>query len=189
MTTTASHPSSAESMIEDTRVRQWKMSLHEAGHAVAGRHLLKRTTRAAVFGNGFGVVDLGGGTDVPISFREAKAAAAGKAAESLASQFDPPEVQFPVLLLEETYPETAGPLVACVAKLMPDETAIARWCIQGCEGQPWLWAKRHRWVYSAAAEFVSEYRREIVDIAAELYERGVVTLETEPVRPAPTRCC
>jgi len=66
---------------------------------------------------------------------------------------------------------------------MPDETAIARWCIQGREGEPRLWTRRHRWVYSAAAEFVAEYEQEILVVAAQLYEKGVVTLEAGPVRP------
>jgi hypothetical protein len=174
MRTTHKRPLSAELTVEDTCVRQWKTCLHEAGHAVAGRRLLKRTTRAAVFGNGSGVADLGGGNDVPISFREAMAAAAGKAAESLADQYAPPELPLPVPL-ERAYPQTAGPL-ARVAKLMPDETAIAKWCIQGREIQPRLWTRRHRWVYSAADGFVSEYQQEIVDIASRLYERGIVTL-------------
>jgi len=175
MRTTHNRPLSCELTAEDTCIRQWKTCLHEAGHAVAGRRLLKRTTGAAVFGNGSGVADLGGGNDVPISFREAMAAAAGKAAESLADQYAPPEEPLPVPL-EITYPQTAGRLAAGVAKMMPDETAIARWCIQGRESQPRLWTRRHRWVYSAADGFVSEYQQEIVDIALRLYERGIVTL-------------
>jgi hypothetical protein len=126
MRTTHNRPLSAELTVEDTCARQWKTCLHEAGHAVAGRRLLKRTTGAAVFGNASGVADLGGGSDVPVSFREAaKAAAAGGAAESLASQWAPPDVPLPVPL-EMAYPRIAGPLAARVAKLMPDETAIAR---------------------------------------------------------------
>ena len=152
-------PSVTELTFEEICIRRWKTCLHEAGHAVAGRHLLKRTTRAAVFGNGAGVADLGGGNDVPVSFREVKAAAA--------------------VPLETAYPQNAGRLAAGVAKMMPDETAIARWCIQGRESQPRLWSRRHRWVYSAAAEFVSEYQREIVAVAAQLYEKGVVTLLAE----------
>ena len=92
-----------------------------------------------------------------------------------ASHCAPPEVPLPVSL-ETAYPQTAGRLAARVAKLMPDETAIARWCIQGRESQPRLWTRRHRWVYSAADGFVSEYQQEIVDIALRLYERGIVTL-------------
>jgi len=109
MRTPHKRPLAKEIMVqEDEGVRRWKTCLHEAGHAVAGRHLLKRATGAAVFGNGSGVANLGNGADVPVSFREAMAAAAGEAAESLADKYAPPEVPLPVPL-ETAYPEIAGP--------------------------------------------------------------------------------
>jgi len=174
-------PMPAPRLTNENTAAPWRTCLHEAGHAVAGWRLLHRTTRAAVFGNGSGVADLGGEGGVPVCFKDAAATAAGKAAESLADLYPPPLVAM-AEPLEKTYPEEAGRLMAGVASLMPDEVAIARWCIEGREDQPNLWAKRHDWVRASASEFVLEYQHEIVETAAGLYARGVITLPAEPAQ-------
>jgi hypothetical protein len=161
------------------RRSRWRTCLHEAGHVVAARRLFGRAGGAAVFEDGSGVADVGRQVDVPASFKDALATAAGAAAESLGERYSPPPVPMPVPL-EVAYPEAAGRLKADVAMLMPDEVAIARWCIHGREGEPDLWARRHGWVQAAAQDFIAEHRHEIVDSATALFGRGIVRLPALP---------
>jgi hypothetical protein len=128
-----------------------------------------------VFGNASGVADLGRDGGIPASFKEAMATAAGKAAESLARKCAPPQVPLPVPL-ETAYPEAAGPLMDRVTGLMTDDTAIARWCIEGREGEAHMWARRHDWVRAAAEDFVAEHQQEIVEVAERLFGRGIMTI-------------
>jgi hypothetical protein len=154
---------------------RWRVSLHEAGHAVAGRHLLRRTARAVVFDDPCGLADLGGEGAVPASFAEALATAAGPAAEVLAEHHAPPESPLAVPL-EVTYAEEVKPLREKVSRCMPDHIAVARWCIGGIEKQPDRWAKRYNWVHREARILVARHRQEIVEPARRLFERGLVTL-------------
>ena len=158
---------------------RWRVCLHEAGHAAAGRHFFKRTTRAVVFSNASGVADTGGGgADVPTSFKGALVTAAGRAAERLVTAYPPPQVALPVPL-EVAYPEPAAHLMADIPILMTDGVAVARWCIEGRETQPDVWAKRHDWVRDAAEDFVAEHQQEIVEAAMGLFARGILTLPAQ----------
>ena len=168
---------------EDPAVRRWKTSLHEAGHAVAGRVAMKRTVRAAVYEAGIGAAYLDI-ESVPRTFEEALAVAAGPAAEALAENHMPPQASPPPPPLTTTHAYAVAPLVAQLRWSPRDAVAIARWCIRGIEDQPDRWAKRFYWIRREADIFVARHRQEIVDVAADLYEQGIVTLEAEPVRPA-----
>jgi hypothetical protein len=157
--------------------------LGAAGHAVAGRHLLRRTARAVVFDDPCGLADLGGNGGVPASFLEALAVAAGPAAEALADLNAPHEAPLP-LPLEVAYAEQVKPLREKLQHCMPDHIALARWCIGGIEKQPDRWANRHNWIHREARIFVARNREEIVEIARRLFPNGLATLsvETEPPR-------
>ena len=147
---------------------------------MAGRTLLKCTTRAAVFGDASGVAQVGS-NGVPSSFKEALAIAAGAAGEKLADLNNPPVVPWPVPL-EVAYPEVAEPMRAGIVALMTDDVAIARWCIDGHERKPAMWSIRHDWLCSSALEFVLEHRHEIFETATSLYGRGIITLPVEPAK-------
>jgi hypothetical protein len=76
---------------EDAGVRRWKTCLHEAGHAVAGHRLLKRTVKATVYDDGTGATYYYRQETAPRSFEEALTVAAGPAAGQLAESYAPPQ--------------------------------------------------------------------------------------------------
>lgn len=160
---------------EDPAIRRWKTCLHEAGHAVAGQRLLKRTVKAAVYDVGLGAayVDIDGG--IPRTFEEALVIAAGPAAESLTKKHFAPEVP-PPPALKAAYPESAPPLMAQLRQSPSDAVAIARWCIGGVEGQPDRWSSRFYWIHREAGIFVARHGQEIVEVARGLFSHGIVTL-------------
>lgn len=187
METTHKRPLAAELMAEDTGTRRWKTCLHEAGHAVAGHWLLKRRVKAAVYEADVGEAYLDIEAAVPRTFEEALSVAAGPAAEELADDMTPPQASPPAPALTVTHAEAVAPLVAQLRQSPRDAVALALWCIRGIEGEPERWAKRFYWIRREAGLFVACHRQEIVAVAAELYARGIVTLEAETVRPMPTR--
>lgn len=160
---------------------RWRAALHESGHVVAGRRLLGRTTRAAVFADGGGIADMGGGSPVPQSDAEALSVAAGIAAGVLADNCPPPQVLMspPV---ETRYPQLAARLKTERQTIISDDTAIARWCIEGVESRPHRWARRHDWIHDQAASFVDAHKLEIFEVATALFGRGVITLPAEPAK-------
>lgn len=161
---------------EDPAARRWKTCLHEAGHAVAGRRLLKRTVTAAVYGDDMGAAYIGTNDVIPRTYEEALSIAAGPAAEALADLHTAPQVSPPPPALATAYPESTAPLVAQLRQSPPDHVAIARWCIRGLERQPERWANRFHWIHREAQFFVGRHQQEIVRAAVGLYERGIVTL-------------
>lgn len=160
---------------------RWRVCMHEAGHAVAGRAALKRAVRAVVYDDNVGAAYLGIADASPRTFEEALAVAAGPAAEALADKYVPPQVPPPVAL-EAAYPELAKPLIAQLRQSPSDAVAIARWCIRGVEKQPERWANRYNWIHREARIFVARHQQEIVDIATGLFTRGIMTLPVEPAR-------
>jgi hypothetical protein len=168
---------------QETSVTRWRSRLHEAGHAVAGHRLLKRTVMAAVYEDGVGAAYLDIKAAIPRTFEEALAIAAGPAVEALADVNAPPQELPPAPPLTATHPEAVAPLVAQLRQSPRDAEAIARWCIRGIEDEPERRIKRFHWIRRQADLFVTRNQQEIVDVAAGLYERGVITLEAEPVRP------
>ncbi len=182
---TKRRPSLAEEIMaqEDAGVRRWKTCLHEAGHAVAGRRLLKRTVTAAVYEDDMGAAYLGAEDAIPRTFEEALSIAAGPAAEALADVHAVPQVSPPAPALTVTYPESATPLVAQLRQSPPDHVAIARWCIGGVENQTERWANRFHWIHREAELFVARHQQEIVDAAEGLYTDGIITL---PMRASET---
>lgn len=169
---------------KDMVASRWRVCLHEAGHAVAGRLVLKRGVRAVVYDDNVGgaYVDV----SIPRTFEEALVIAAGPAAESLVEKYPAPEVP-PPPALKTTYRKTTAPLMADLRQSPSDAAAIARWCIGGVEGQPERWSSRFYWIHREADLFVTRHQGEIVDAATGLYQRGIVTLEADPVRPRPAQ--
>ena len=174
---TKESPVSPESTDRDIAAR-WRVCLHEAGHAVAGRVMLKRTVRAVVYGDNVGAAYLDIADAIPATFGESLAIAAGPAAEALADSHPPPDA--PLLVpLEVTYAEQVIPPREHLRECLPDHIAVARWCIGGIEKQPDRWAKRYNWIHREAQIFVARHRQEIVDVAMVLYVRGITMLQTE----------
>ena len=154
---------------------RWRVCLHEAGHAVAGRRLLRQTARAVVFDDGSGMADHGGNGDAPTSFKEALAVAAGPAAKALADHHVPPKQPLSVPL-EITHAEQIKHLRHRLRECLPDHVALARWCIGGIEEQPDRWTKRYNWIQREARIFVARHQQEIVRAAAALFVRGITSL-------------
>ena len=166
--------------IEDAdRQARWRTCLHEAGHAVAGRALLGDTARAVVFGDDCGGAYLGSDASALATFEQALAVAAGPAAEMLASRYTPPDGA-PAKALETAYGEPAAALRKELRESPTDAAAVARWCIAGVEDQPERWVNRFHWIHREARLFVAGHRDQVVETAAALYGRGIVTLPAEP---------
>ena len=175
----------------DGNLVRWRTCLHEAGHAVAGRLLLKRTIKAVMYADDVGAAYLEIDGAIPRTFEEALAVAAGPAAESLAEQYAPPQAQ-PAPALEAAYPESTAPLEAQLRQSPPDAAAIARWCIGGVEEQPERWVRRFHWIHREALILVARHQQEIVQVATGLFGCGIMAVGTEPVQPtrelAPPNC-
>ena len=169
----------AQALADANRQARWRTCLHEAGHAVAGRVLLGDVARAVVFGDGCGAAYLRSDASSHASFEQALAIATGPAAEMLASRYTPPNGA-PARALEAAYGEPAAALRKGLRESPTDADAIARWCIAGVEDQPERWVNRFHWIHREARLFVAEHQDQIVETAAALYGRGIVTLPAEP---------
>lgn len=156
-------------------VARWKTCLHEAGHAVAGRVLLKRSATAVVYDDDRGAAYLGNDGQIPRTFEDALVIAAGPEAEALADLYAPPPTP-PPAPLTVTHPRGTAPLIAQMRESLPDAVVIARWCIRGIENQPDRWAKRHCWIHREAQFFVGRHQQEIVEVAKQLFSSGLMTL-------------
>ncbi|HOI54183.1 MAG TPA: hypothetical protein PLP01_02935 [Phycisphaerae bacterium] len=163
---------------EAARLARWRLCLHEAGHAVAGRVLLGNTARAVVFDDGCGAAYMGNDRTGTDGFERVLAIAAGPAAESLADRYTPPE-SAPAPALEATYPELAAELKRDLGQWPSDEQRIARWCIAWIEDQPERWVNRFHWIHHEARLLVAAHEGQIVQTAAVLYGRGIVTLPAD----------
>jgi len=163
---------------EQVASRRWRTSLHEAGHGVAGRVLLNCAVKAVVYEADVGAAYLELEAAVPRTFQEVLMIAVGPAAETLVDGHAPP-LESPPPPLTEAYPEEAAPLVSQLRQSPSDAVRIAQWCVRGIECQPERWAKRFYWIHREADLFVARHQREIVEVAAGLYQRGIVTLEAE----------
>lgn len=190
MLTTGKRPLAAELTSDDTTARKWRTCLHEAAHVTAGQLLLKRTVKAIVYEAGAGAAYLGFDDAIPRTFEEALAVAAGSAAEVLVNIHTPPQ---PTLLspspisLSAAYPESTAPLLVQLRQSPSDAVLLAQWCIRNVETQPHRWVSRFNWIHREARIFVARHQQEIVDVATELFNNGIVTLEapTETSTAAP----
>ena len=72
--------------------------------------------------------------------------------------------------------EAAASLKAQLRESPSDAVAIARWCIGGIEKQPQRWANRFHWIHREARLVVARHCQEIVEVAAGLFSRGIMTL-------------
>lgn len=177
----------AATVSEAARLARWRLCLHEAGHAVAGRVLLSNTARAVVFDDGCGAAYMGDDRTGADGFERVLAIAAGPAAESLADRYTPPE-SAPAPALEATCPELAAELKRDLGQWPTDEQRIARWCIAWIEDQPERWVNRFHWIHHEARLFVAAHEGQIVQTAAVLYGRGIVTLPAEPATERNRAC-
>ena len=158
---------------------RWELSLHEAGHAVAAHVLTAGKPAAAV------LQDQNSGMAWPLvemtPTDRAIMTAAGPLAEPLADRHPAPELPPAIADRPPTVEtiadaETAADFQNDLKRGVPDDVAIARWCISGIEGQPERWARRHVWVHSLAERLICNHERSIVEAARVLYLRGVVSL-------------
>jgi hypothetical protein len=165
-------------------MNRWRTCLHEAGHVVAARVLLKDAGAAAV------VLDAGGLAyiDVPdllLTCDHALAVAAGPAAESLADVYTPPtEAPDPAAVVSGDAPASKSLHASFAADLRAgasDAVRLARWCCERCPNEPDRWARRHVWITHEAGFFVRNHAQEIASIATRLYARGIVLSD----RPKP----
>ena len=164
------------------KTRRWKVCLHEAGHAVAGKVLFKHSTKAIVFDDDCGAAYCDYDGTRPRSFEGALTTAAGDAAHALADLHSQPQVP-PAPAMVVAYPEEATPLRAQLLKeCVPDAVALARWCIGGIETQPDRWANRLHWIRREARLFVARHQQEIVQVATGLFAQGIVTVPAEPAK-------
>ncbi|MFB3894557.1 MAG: hypothetical protein ACE15C_21350 [Phycisphaerae bacterium] len=150
--------------------------MRQAGHAVAGRVALKRTVKAAVYEDSIGAAYLGTESAIARTFEEALAVAAGPAAEILADDHAPPQKSPPPPPLMATHSGAVAPLIAQLRQSPHDAVALARWCIRGIEDEPERWTKRFYWIRREADIFVARHCQEILDVAAGLFGRGIVTV-------------
>jgi hypothetical protein len=156
---------------------------------VAGKVLFKHTTRAIVFGDGWGAAYCDHDGRRPHTFDEALTTAAGDAAEGLAELHAAPQVP-PAPEMVVAYPEAATPLRAQLLKeCVTDAVALARWCIGGVETQPDRWAKRLFWIRREAQFLVARHQQEIVQVATGLFARGIITVPAEPAKEGRTEPC
>jgi len=170
----------APTTADERAASRWRISLHEGGHAIAGRRLLKQTARAVVYDDNCGAAYVGNGVEAR-SFEESLTIAAGPAAEALAVDVAPPAVP-PAPPLEVTYGEKAAFIKNDIRESLPDPVVIARWCIAGIEKEPDRWAKRFYWLRCEAEMFVAAHKQAIVRAATDLFTRGIITLPAEPAQ-------
>lgn len=162
-------------------VARWQVCLHEAGHAVAAQALLKRVASAVVFDDGSGAAYYRRDPENPRMFESAMVLAAGEAASALADHHAPPQVE-PAPPWESSCPEKVRPMVATVKETPSDPVALAHWCVRGVETQPERWANRYHWIRREARLFVARHQQEIVEVAAGLYARGIITLQADAAK-------
>lgn len=158
---------------------RWRICLHEAGHAVAGRVLLGQSTKAIVFDDTYGVAYVGN-QEVISTNEEALTIAAGKAAEALIGTCPPPGFA-PAPPLATTYRESATALLEEIkTTAVSDAVKLAHWSILYCENRPHRWARNYYHLMDRADEFVKEHKEEIVKVATGLFAQGIVTLPAKP---------
>lgn len=164
-------------------MNRWKVSLHEAAHAVAAAVLTRNRVVATLHQSGGGAawpLDEMTPTDHAIM------TAAGPLAEALADHYAAPEIalsaassvpqsSLPTLETIATA-ETAAELRTIAVRAVPDHVVLARFCIAGIEHQPNRWAQRHAWVQSLSRRLIREHEKHIVEAARVLYLRGVVSV-------------
>jgi hypothetical protein len=154
--------------------------MHEAGHAVAVRHLLKKNATPVVFNDEWGAAYHTGGTEVIATTDEAVMIAAGGAAEALVRPNLPPSLP-PAPPLTTTYPELANDLLNDIkATGLSDDVRLARWVIRGIEGRPYRWVRTYELLMDKTDMFIRENSDEIVRVARDLYTQGMIRLPAEP---------
>jgi hypothetical protein len=154
--------------------------LHEAGHAVAVRHLLKQDSTPAIFDNVSGAAYYNGATEEINTTDEAIMIAAGKVAGFLAQQYPPPDLP-PAPPLTTTYPEQTTVLLEDIkAPGMSDAVRLAKWAVRDVEDRPHRWARNYYLLMDKTELFVRDHQQEIVEVATELFTHGIFRLPAAP---------
>lgn len=162
-------------------MNRWTLSLHEAGHAVAA-HALTGAKATATLHDG------GGGASWPSADMNptdrAIMTAAGPLAELLADRHVAPELPAAIATRPPTAEtiasaETATELRREIARAVPDQVVLARFCIAGIEHQPERWAQRHVWIQSVTQRLIQAHENSIVEAARVLFLCGVVSVPLE----------
>jgi hypothetical protein len=160
--------------------QRWRISLHEAGHAIYGQLKMGDTSGHAVV-----LENLSGAyafeNEIPIvTFDRAILAACGPAAEELAGQFEPPKESpkpkkavCPGPSEVSAFKEIQKSIRGTVTQGFSDDEIVAKWCVLGCPSSPERWVRRHRIVTETAKMFVSFHAEQILCVARELYLTGV----------------
>lgn len=163
-------------------IARWRIRLHEAGHAVAGYRLANQKVLAVVFDSNHGAAYPDGYEGHVVTVEDAIFIAAGQAAESLAHSYPEPRVE-PAAPLATTYPEVAAVLMNQIrAESVSDAVILAQWAIRHVEDRPHRWARNYYLLVNKAEAFVREHQQEIVEVAAGLYARGIITLQADAAK-------
>jgi len=172
---TAEHPKAGRRKLSARQRHRWKLALHEAGHLVVGCITSDRYTAGAqiLLNECAPCAYLPEQDD---DFLCAAATAAGRAAEALAEQHDPPAVPRsrgkPSPELRTRALRKA--LTSDRRMSMPDTVFLARWAIAHVEDEPLRWAQRLRWIYRVAEHYIGQHAGAVLALARILYVQGIV---------------
>ena len=171
----AERPQAGRRKLSARQRYRWKVALHEAGHLVVACITSKRYFAGAqiLFNECAPCAYLPEQDD---DFLSAAAVAAGRAAEALAEQHDPPWVP---MYRGKPLPEfrtraVRKALTSDRRTSMPDPVFLARWAIAHVEDEPLRWAQRLRWIYRVAEHYVGEHAAAVLALARILYVQGIV---------------
>lgn len=166
---------------------QWRIAVHEAGHAVAALEFGGQCDGLVLLPEGGGLA----GVEALGNGRDAYMIAAGPESERLAEEYDAPEAMRPsgelltVNEIESTSIFRSAPyLAAQLAKpenkrksWVSDERHLALWAITGHEHDPESWARRLDFVRHVAREVVDRNVETIIRLARALYEAGSLSAD------------
>ena len=168
---------------DDGTGRRWEIALHEAGHVVAGKHLLANEPVAAVLPDIGGVTFLRLVTVPTPTLAGALCIAAGNAAAALAHEHAAPaEAPEPAQAVRRELPtsETAHHELADDFHAGANDAEIlGRWAWSGGVGAQAHADRRLARLCNEAAYFVNEHREEILTVARALYARGIYIPQQE----------
>jgi hypothetical protein len=163
------------------QLSRWKTSLHESGHLMAGKILLRdEMGYAVVLPTGGGIAFTGDEAEGRrLTFNEILGIVVGPVAERLAERHNlPDEIPKPSSVVEPGPPEKSEytNFKSIMKTTETDSVKIAKWCVLECPDNPERWVQRYRWIHREAERFVRDYESEIVKIARKLFCGGIVFL-------------
>ncbi|MBX3420536.1 MAG: hypothetical protein KF752_03165 [Pirellulaceae bacterium] len=165
-----------------TTNERWRLAVHESAHAVAAVLLGGKCTGVLVK-QSCGVAFV---SQLCVD-RDALCYAAGPAAESLATEFDPPsEIERTADELTNTQLPTStdehfrrhcafADFDELPRGLQQDCQHVARWCVTGHEENPHIWANRYFYLQRRATDFVEQNKEAIIAVAESLYRQTALS--------------